>query len=134
MPRRVPIFILAIAFAAGCAKGPTAQETLPQLRAAIDTPVESAEQNAHNSELADLVSHEKHLHGLTRGEVEQRLGRGDPCSRHPICRERGFFDDDWHYEIGQAGGSYVRARPELIVGFNRFGKVERTFVLRAQAK
>ncbi len=133
MPSRLPL-LATLALCAACTKAPSAQETLPKLRAAIQSPVDSAEQNAQNSTLVDLVSSEKQLHGLTRSEVEQQLGRGDPCSRHPVCGERGFFGEDWHYEIGQLGGGYVRARPELIVGFNRFGKVERTFVLRAQPK
>ena len=43
----------------------------------------------------------------------------------------GFESDDWYYEIGRESGNYVRHRPALILGFGRFGKVERTFVLRA---
>ncbi|MDB4987938.1 MAG: hypothetical protein JWN04_3116, partial [Myxococcaceae bacterium] len=77
------------------------------------------------------VSQDKQLQGLTREEVEEKLGKGDLCSRHPICSERGFDSQDWYYEIGQEGSEYVRHRPSLIVGFSRFGKVERTFVLRA---
>jgi hypothetical protein len=30
------------------------------------------------------------------------------------------------------GQQYLRVRPALIVGFNRFGKVERTYNLRVQ--
>jgi hypothetical protein len=127
---RLPIALALLACA--CAKRPTAQETLPQLRDALETPVSSAEQNKQHSALAELVSEEKHLQGLTRVEVEQKLGRGEDCGRHPICGERGFDDSDWYYEVGTQGESYVRYRPALIVGFNRFGKVERTFVLRVQ--
>lgn len=116
-----------------CASGPTAQQTLPKLRAAIDQKVESPEQNAEHSELAEQVSEGRMLHGLARSEVEKQIGSGDPCSRHPLCAERGFEDQDRYYEIGQPGSAYVvRYRPALIVGYNRFGKVERTFVLRAQ--
>lgn len=116
-----------------CKSGPSAQETLPKLRAAMDTTVESPEQNDEYSALTEQVSEQRHLHGLTRIELEQRLGRGDECSRHPICGERGFEPNDVYYEVGRASDSYVvRYRPALIVGFNRFGKVERTFVLRTQ--
>lgn len=111
---------------------PSAQETLPRLRNVLREPVSSAEQNKQNSELVVQVSELKHLHGLTRLEVEEKLGKGEDCSGHPLCADKGFFPGDWFYEIGTTGSSYVRHRPELIVGFNRFGKVERTFVLEVQ--
>jgi hypothetical protein len=94
--------------------------------------VSSVEQNKQHSDLAVQVSEEKHLHGLTRLELEQKLGKGALCSAHPICTERGFYPDDWYYEVGSEGARYVRHRPALIVGFNRFGKVERTFVLEVR--
>jgi hypothetical protein len=111
---------------------PSAQETLPRLRSAIDEPVSSPEQNKQHSDLALQISEEKQLHGLTRIELEEKVGKGAQCSAHPICNERGFYPDDWYYEIGREGSSYVRHRPALIVGFNRFGKVERTFVLEVR--
>jgi hypothetical protein len=111
---------------------PSAQETLPRLKNALDEPVSSPELNKQHSELAITVSEEKHLHGLTRLEVEEKVGKGSLCSAHPICGERGFYEDDWYYEIGSVGSTYVRHRPALIVGFNRFGKVERTFVLEVR--
>ena len=114
-----------------CAHGPSAAETLPKLRAAIAEQVSSPEQNAKNGALVTQVSDDKQLQGLTRLEVSEKLGAGDPCSRHPMCGERGFESDDWYYEIGREGSEYVRHRPALIIGFSRFGKVERTFVLRA---
>src|SRR5690606_34225423 len=40
---------------AACASGPTAQETLPKLRAAIDSEVRSPEQNAEHSALVEQV-------------------------------------------------------------------------------
>ena len=123
--------LLALFPLVACAHGASAAETLPKLRAAIDGQVSSPEQNAQNSALVTQVSDDKQLHGLTRIEVSDKLGAGDPCSRHPICGERGFEGDDWYYEIGREGSEYVRHRPALIVGFSRFGKVERTFVLRA---
>ena len=122
---------LALLLLVACAHGPSAAETLPKLRAAIAEQVSSPEQNAQNSALVTEVSDGKQLHGLTRIELSDKLGAGDPCSRHPMCGERGFEGYDWYYEIGREGSEYVRHRPALIVGFNRFGKVERTFVLRA---
>jgi len=114
---------------AGCVRGSSAAETLPKLRAAMEREVATADDNADNSALADQVSRQKHLHGMTRPQLADQLGPGDPCSRHPICAERGFAGSDRYYEVGRPGG-YVRYRPALIVGFSRFGTVERTFVLR----
>lgn len=132
MSRRHALSIsLALLSIAGCAHGPGPEQTLPELQRAIAAPVESAAQNARNSALVTQVSDDKQLHGLSRGEVSDKLGEGDVCSRHPICSERGFDGNDWYYEVGREGGSYVRHRPALVVGFSRFGKVERTFVLRA---
>ena len=111
---------------------PSAQDTLPRLRNALDEPVSSVEQNKANSDLVVQVSEYKHIDGLTRLEVEEKLGKGAGCSEHPMCKERGFYPDDWYYEVGKEGSSYVRHRPALIVGFNRFGKVDRTFVLEVR--
>lgn len=123
----------AALFSISCGPPPrSAQETLPQLKAALHEPVSTPEQNKQNSELAVEVSEHLHLQGMTRLTLEEKLGKGSPCGKHPICRERGFFDDDWYYEIGTEGTQYLRHRPALIVGFNRFGKVERTFVLEVR--
>jgi hypothetical protein len=131
MLRRLITPLLLSACAVGCAHGPGPEQTLPQLRAAIASPVESADQNAQNSALVEQVSNDKQIHGLTREELAERIGHGEPCQRHPLCADKGFDDGDWYYEVGREGGSYLRGRPALVVGFSRFGKVERTFVLRA---
>jgi len=125
------LLLLTTVCTASCAHGPSAEQTLPQLRAAIETPVESAEQNARNSALVEQINNDRQIHGFTREELSEKLGAGDPCHRHPICGERGFDAEDWYYEIGSEGTSYIRHRPALLVGFSRFGKVERTFLLRA---
>lgn len=120
----------------GCEKKPTAYETLPQLKNALHEPVTTAEQNVQHSKLVELVSEEGHLEGLNRVDVETKLGRGDICAYHKICLEKGFQDDDWYYEIGtrdeSGSGSHVKHLPALILGFSRFGKVERTFVMRVR--
>ncbi|MEY4512591.1 MAG: hypothetical protein RLZZ450_4713 [Pseudomonadota bacterium] len=130
MPTRFVTLVL-LGWAWGCAHGPGPEQTLPQLRAAIESPVESPDQNARNSALVEQVTNDKQIQGLTREDLAARLGRGEPCQRHPLCHDKGFDDGDWYYEVGREGGSYLRGRPALIVGFSRFGKVERTFVLRA---
>ena len=128
--RRLSI-ALSLSVHVACAGGPSAAETLPKLRSVMEREVATADDNADNSKLVEQVSRAKHLHGMTRSELADQLGPGEPCSRHPICAERGFSDMDRYYEVGRPGG-YVRYRPALIVGFSRFGKVERTFVLRVQ--
>lgn len=120
---------LSLLLAACGGPPPSAHDTLPRLKNALHQPVSTPEQNKANSELAIQVSEYKHLEGLTRLEVEEKVGKGADCSEHPMCKERGFYPDDWYYEVGTEGSTYLRHRPALIVGFNRFGKVERTFVL-----
>lgn len=126
------ILLLPLLLCACGGPAPSAQETLPRLRNVLNEPVSSVEQNKQNSALVVQVSELKHLHGKTRLELEEQLGKGRNCSEHPICAERGFFAEDWYYEVGTEGSSYVRHRPALIVGFSRFGKVERTFVLEVR--
>jgi hypothetical protein len=108
-------------------KAAPATGTLPRLRSAIDGPVATVEQNKANSDLVQLIADEGHLLHLTRLEVEQRIGQGDECANHPLCDEQGFDSSDWYYEIGQPGDGYMRMRPALIIGFDRFGKSVRTY-------
>ena len=126
---RITSALLLVALAA-CASTPKASETLPKLRAAIEREVNNDEENAENSALVELVNRERQLQGMTRGQLADWLGPGEPCNRHPICGERGFDGSDRYYQVGRQGSAYLRVRPALIVGFNRFGKVDRTFVLR----
>lgn len=130
--RTLPL-VLALPVLCGAAcgpKAPPASETLPKLRAAIEAPVASPEQNRQNSALVEQIADAGHLLGLSRAELEERVGKGDDCAKHPSCADRGFEDTDWYYEVGKMGEGYVRARPALIVGFDRFGKVMRTYNLR----
>jgi hypothetical protein len=122
---------LALFGLGACAAKPTPYETLPQLKEAVNTEVASTDQSRQYSALAQLVSEEKHLHGLTRPELAAKVGAGQKCLRLPLCRERGFEDDDLFYEVGMPAESVPHV-PILIVGFNRFGKVERTFVMRVE--
>jgi hypothetical protein len=129
MQKLLPLLLLA----AACGpKAVPATETLPRLRAAIDGTVTTPEQNKANSELVQQVSDEGHLLGLTRDELAERIGKGDECSNHPLCDEQGFDPSDWYYEVGHPGEGYMRVRPALIVGFDRFGKSVRTYNLRVE--
>jgi outer membrane protein assembly factor BamE (lipoprotein component of BamABCDE complex) len=127
-----PIVCLLLCLA-GCAHGSASEGgELAKLRAAMTTPVSTPEQNTQNSALVEQVAEKDLLQGLTRDQVAEQIGRGDACSRHPMCREQGFEDEDWYYEVGQMGDGYVRARPVLIVGFDRFGKSTRVYSLRIE--
>ncbi|MCA9582985.1 MAG: hypothetical protein KC416_14395 [Myxococcales bacterium] len=104
-------------------------DTLPRLRAAIGTPVNSPEDAATHSRLTEEALEGGNLQGKSRAEVEGLIGRGDPCSRHPQCEEQGFADGDWFYTVGTLGAAHT-ALPVFIVGFDRQGRVARTWNLR----
>jgi hypothetical protein len=129
---RTTLSLALISLSLACARGPTAAETLPKLRTAIDAEVASEAQNSENSALVDAVADRRHLEAMTRSELSDKLGPGEPCRLHPVCEERGFLPEDRYFEVGHQGAVYLRYRPALIVGFNRFGKVDRTFVLRVE--
>jgi hypothetical protein len=130
MPKPTHAALAALVLASACAAAaPT--DTLPRLAEAIRSPVATPAENAEHSRLAQLASRNKLLQGLTRDEVEDKLGKGEPCAQHDLCGRKGFFPNDLYYEVGTPG-EYVRYRPALIVGFNDWGKVERTFVLEVR--
>jgi hypothetical protein len=125
--------LIGLLLTVGCAPAiPPASETLPRLRRAIEEPVANEQQNRDNSALVEQISEAQQLDGMTRDEVSAQLGRGDKCSRHPICGEQGFEAEDWYYEVGSVGPAYMRARPVLIVGFDRFNQVVRTYNVRLE--
>ncbi len=129
---RLSVWVGIVLLVACAAKTPPANETLPRLRRAIEEPVANEQQNRDNSALVEQIAEAQQLDGMTRDEVAQALGKGDKCSRHPICAQQGFEDEDWFYEVGTVGPAYMRARPVLIVGFDRFTRVVRTYNLRME--
>jgi len=125
----VPTLLAVTAIACG-GTGVAPEEYRRRLREAIDAPVSSPEQSADNSRLVEEALNERALDDMTRDEVEAAIGRGDPCSRHPRCAENGFEDDDWFYAVGQMGEGASGAVPVLIVGFDRTGRVDRSWNLQ----
>lgn len=115
---------------AGCGATMKRTQALPELRSAIRTPVDSRTQNEENSRLVERIADGRVLDGMRRHEVAEALGKGDPCSRHPRCREEGFDPDDWFYTVGRMGRSDTGRQPILIVGFDRTGQVDRVWNLR----
>ncbi len=106
------------------------EEALPKLRAAIEKNLSSPEEAAENSRLLEEILDDNVLNEMFRHEVEEAIGRGDPCSRHPRCAENGFESNDWFYHVGQQGEGRTGAVPILIVGFDTSGRVVRTWNLR----
>ncbi|MEM9192718.1 MAG: hypothetical protein AAGF12_26325 [Myxococcota bacterium] len=103
---------------------------LQELRQAIERPVSSPEESGENSRVVEASLEAEVLMEMTRLEVEEAIGRGDPCSRHPRCAEQEFESDDWFYTVGQMGEGRTGALPILIVGFDRTGRVTRVWNLR----
>jgi len=123
-------WLLLAALVAG---GPTVprEQLLGSLREAMETPVSSAEDAAHHSRVTMDAVEGDALYGMRRHEVQDVLGRGDPCSRHPQCAEHGFEGDDWFYLVGQMGESgYGGPVPVLIVGFDHHGQATRVWYQR----
>ena len=119
-------------FVAACGGGPAVDRTasLASLRTAIETSVTSAEQSADHSRRMAVVADNNLLRDMTRAEVQDAIGRGDDCARHPRCSENGFEGDDWHYTIGSMGEGHSGHLPVLIVGFDRTGRVSQVFTVQ----
>ncbi|MBW2463482.1 MAG: hypothetical protein JRH11_17660 [Deltaproteobacteria bacterium] len=123
------LFTLVITLA-GCGATMSREEGLPQLRAAIERDISSPEESQENSRLVEAILDNTLLHGMFRAEVEEAIGRGDQCSRHPRCQEHGYDGNDWFYTVGQMGDGRTGALPILIVGFDTSGRVTKTWNLR----
>ena len=125
--RAVLWFGLVVVFACGGASRVT-DETYKRLRSMTETPVETQSESAHRSQFLEAALNERAFANMTRAEVQQRIGQGDDCSRHSECKRQGFFDDDWYFTMGAQGSNY--APPVLIIGFDQFGRVKRTWNMR----
>jgi hypothetical protein len=124
------IALLIAVLALACGPTMTREEALPRLKQAIASSVSSPEQSQESSRLVEDILEQKILHGMFRHEVEEAIGRGDACSRHPRCAENDFSGDDWFYSVGVMGEGRTGALPILIVGFDTSGRVVRTWNLR----
>jgi hypothetical protein len=116
---------------AACGAVPMSRdEAMPQLRAAIEKNISSPEESQANSRLLEDILDDQVLEEMFRHEVEEAIGRGDPCSRHPRCEENGYGPQDWFYTVGQMGEGRSGALPILIIGFDTSGRVVKTWNLR----
>jgi hypothetical protein len=123
--------LLALSLA-GLACGPTIppEQAIQSLRSMMAEPVDDAEESARVSRKVQDVVESDALMDMSRVEVQEAIGRGDDCSRHPRCGENGFAADDWFYDVGGLGEGYPGPVPILIVGFDREGKVDKVWNLR----
>ncbi len=131
-PSRRPSLALALAAALGaaaCGGGLTVRQARGELRALREAPVASRQHAADLSRRLERAVEAEALEGLRRAEVVDLLGRGTPCSRMPECTRRGFAPGDLYYALGEPTGGYAGRRPVLLVGFDRFDRVERTWTL-----
>ncbi|MCS6799000.1 MAG: hypothetical protein NZ898_10795 [Myxococcota bacterium] len=127
----VAVALMAIStLVAGCG-GPSLarEEHWRRLAEAMRTPVRTRDDSAAASRTVQAAVDDGALDDLSRAEVEARIGRGDPCSRHPRCAELGFEDDDWFYTVGDTSEAGAQP-PLLIVGFDVSGRVRRVWNLR----
>jgi hypothetical protein len=113
----------------GCGPAIDRGSTLAELRQAIARPVSSSDESAENSLIVEKVVENDVLLEMNRLDVEEAIGQGDPCSRHPRCAELDFQGDDWFYTVGQMGEGRTGALPLLIVGFDTSGRVVRVWHL-----
>jgi hypothetical protein len=123
-------FSLFACLASACGPSIPPAETLQSLAAVMNEPVDDADESARFSQKVQSVVENDSLQNMSRQEVEDAIGRGDPCSRHPRCIDNGFDGDDWFYDVGALGEGYPGPVPILIVGFDREGKVVRVWNLR----
>lgn len=128
----LPMALLALVASVlpACGGGVPREQLLGNLRQAIDGDVADEQASAAHSRSVQAALDEGAVNGLRRDEVEELLGRGEPCSRHPRCAEHGFNDNDWFYEVGRPAAGYGRALPLMILGFDRAGRVSRSYNLR----
>ncbi|QQR90518.1 MAG: hypothetical protein IPJ88_01875 [Myxococcales bacterium] len=126
--QRFWMFCLLFVMLPACQKnGPGASdELIAKLRANMDKAPESEAQVEDLNSLAKEIVEKDAFGDMRRFEVQGKIGKGEPCSRHPDCMQRGFDADDWVYTIGQQPESGVYFLPMLFIGFDREGHHSRS--------
>lgn len=98
------------------------------LRQMTQTPVKTRAESEQRSRELEAALDDNAFVGMSRAEVAEKIGQGDDCARHSECKRQGYFDQDWYYTMGSQGSNF--APPVLIIGFDQFGRVERTWNMR----
>ena len=127
---RITLCLAAALLAVACGPSIPPEQTLRTLQSAMNEPVDDADESARVSQQVQDVVESDALMNMSRVEVEEAIGRGDPCSRHPRCMDNEFDGDDWFYDVGALGEGYPGPVPILIVGFDNEGRVVRVWNLR----
>ena len=106
-----------------CGARPDPHRSLERLIHAARTPVtDTARRTEANNALRDAVESGA-LEGKFRDEVDEILGRGNVCSAHPDCLQRGFEPDDRVYGIGTDPAAGVARLPLLFVHSDGSGRI-----------
>ena len=109
---------------------PTAAAWRDKLQGLMQERVSTRTQrDEHSRVLVDAVEHDA-FEGLNLDQVQQKFGRGQPCSEQALCAEQGFSGDDLYYEIGEIADDSIKQLPVLIVGFDTHGTVKRVYTMK----
>ena len=130
----LPLLLLFLA-ATGCAsaKARSSEEIFADFLRVSKMPLTTVEDGWVASRITDELTSAHALDRMSRLEVMHAIGRGDDCVNHRDCGEHGFLDNDWHYTVGQVTADFPGTVPVLIVGFDRFGDVDRVWNLRTHS-
>ena len=124
----IAVFVVS---ALACASAPSPQrasEERGKLRSAMRVPVDTRERRDEQSRLLAKSVEEAGLEGLDRPSVRAAFGPGKACDLE-VCRENGFSDSDWYYEIGVLENEKLKQLPLLLVAFDPHERVKRVFTL-----
>ena len=122
------VLALVVVSTTGCPMTMDRPSTLTRLRAAIDEAVEGPTVLEDHNQLVEDIVRSAVFEGMYESQIQESLGRGDDCGVREMCREHGFRESDWTYEVGrQPGDPSLPAGPTLIIGFDRQGHVSRTY-------
>jgi hypothetical protein len=112
----------------GCPMTMDRPSTLTRLRTAIDEEVAGPTVLEDHNQLVEDIVRSSVFEGMYESEVQEALGRGEDCGVRELCRDHGFRPSDWTYEVGRLEGDpSLPAGPTLVIGFNRQGRVDRTY-------
>ncbi len=131
LPPRIALLWGLPALLAACGGALSQQRAHEELTALRHAPVASEEQAVQMSERLERAVESGVLDGMRRARVVELLGEGALCSRVPECGRRGLAPDDLYYVFGDPDG-YPGRRPVLLVAFDRFDRVERTWTIRVE--
>jgi hypothetical protein len=118
-----------VLYSQACASGTSAlraDQERGKLRSAMQVPVATREKRDEQSRLLATSVEDAGLEGLDRPSVRAAFGPGKSCDLQ-VCRNNGFTDGDWYYEIGVMENEQVKQLPLLLLSFDPHERVKRVF-------